>query len=215
MTKRYQVPRRGWIWLLIFAVFVVLALVRLAFYFGIETPVAPPATAPAATPSDASQSAPEATVTIAATGVPTLTRAPTQAPPTETATQGVSPSATPRPSPTVRQTSTAIAPSPTLFIPTPLPGERLSTIRYDQLPTEGQGVIVLIARGGPFSYRQDGSTFQNREGLLPNKPSGYYKEYTVETPGSSDRGARRIIAGQQGELYYTADHYASFRRVVP
>ncbi|MCA9982332.1 MAG: ribonuclease, partial [Anaerolineales bacterium] len=62
-------------------------------------------------------------------------------------------------------------------------------------------------------YNKDGSTFQNREGLLPSQPRGYYREYTVETPGSRDRGARRIVAGEGGEFYYTADHYASFARI--
>ncbi len=57
---------------------------------------------------------------------------------------------------------------------------------------------------------KDGSTFQNREGILPPQPQGYYSEYTVETPGSSDRGARRIVGGKDGELYYTDDHYSSF-----
>jgi ribonuclease T1 len=71
----------------------------------------------------------------------------------------------------------------------------------------------LIEAGGPFPYRQDGATFQNREGLLPSEPAGYYREYTVETPGSEDRGARRIIAGKGGELYWTDDHYASFTRI--
>jgi ribonuclease T1 len=101
-----------------------------------------------------------------------------------------------------------------MVIPTPLPGERLPTISFDRLPPEGRDTIRLIARGGPFPYGQDGVVFENRERLLPAKSSGYYHEYTVETPGSPDRGARRIIRGGQGELYYTDDHYASFKRVV-
>lgn len=111
---------------------------------------------------------------------------------------------------------TATRPLPTgLTIPTPPVDEGLTTIHYDQLPPEAREVIQLIAQGGPFPYRQDGTTFQNRERLLPLEPAGYYREYTVETPGSPDRGARRIVAGAQGELYYTDDHYASFARVVP
>lgn len=90
----------------------------------------------------------------------------------------------------------------------------LDTIPFDALPAEAQETIRLIERGGPFPYRQDGSVFYNRERLLPAKPSGYYREYTVVTPGEPDRGARRIVAGAGGELYYTADHYASFKRVV-
>jgi guanyl-specific ribonuclease Sa len=64
-------------------------------------------------------------------------------------------------------------------------------------------------------YRQDGSTFQNREQRLPEKPYGYYKEYTVETPGSRDRGARRLILGSDGEAYYTNDHYETFVKIDP
>ncbi|MCX6030479.1 MAG: guanine-specific ribonuclease N1 and T1 [Chloroflexi bacterium] len=112
-------------------------------------------------------------------------------------------------------TPTSASPPAGLNIPTPLPNDRFPTIKFDRLPSEARDVIRLIARGGPFPYRQDGAVFQNRERNLPGKPSGYYHEYTVETPGSPDRGARRIIAGKQGELYYTDDHYVSFRRVVP
>ncbi len=90
----------------------------------------------------------------------------------------------------------------------------LPTIKYERLPTQARETIELIQSGGPFPYRQDGAVFQNRERLLPGKPNGYYHEYTVETPGSPDRGARRIIAGGQGELYYTDDHYDSFKQVV-
>jgi ribonuclease T1 len=98
---------------------------------------------------------------------------------------------------------------------TPQPGDKMPTIKVDQLPAEGRKTASLIAAGGPFPYRQDGQEFQNRERLLPLKPAGYYKEYTVDTPGSADRGARRLIGGSQGELYYTDDHYVSFKRVVP
>jgi len=74
--------------------------------------------------------------------------------------------------------------------------------------------LRLVAAGGPFPYSKDGVTFSNREGLLPKHPSGWYQEYTVITPGSSDRGARRIIAGKDGGRFYTSDHYASFREVL-
>jgi len=83
-------------------------------------------------------------------------------------------------------------------------------ITRDELPPEALDTLDLIADGGPFPFDRDGITFQNRERLLPQKPRGYYREYTVITPGESDRGARRIIAGEDGELYYTADHYDSF-----
>jgi ribonuclease T1 len=90
----------------------------------------------------------------------------------------------------------------------------LPTITYDRLPAQARETIALIQRGGPFPYRQDGAVFQNRERLLPGKPSGYYHEYTVVTPGSPDRGARRIVTGANGELYYTNDHYDSFKQVI-
>jgi ribonuclease T1 len=74
-------------------------------------------------------------------------------------------------------------------------------------------VLELIAHGGPFPHRQDGVVFQNRERRLPAQARGYYHEYTVETPGASTRGARRIITGSRGERYYTRDHYGTFVRV--
>ncbi|MCC7163467.1 MAG: ribonuclease [Anaerolineae bacterium] len=88
------------------------------------------------------------------------------------------------------------------------------TIALSELPQEALDTLALIERGGPFPYRQDGRVFQNRERILPRKSSAYYHEYTVETPGSDDRGARRIITGQEGELYYTDDHYESFKVII-
>jgi ribonuclease T1 len=88
------------------------------------------------------------------------------------------------------------------------------TIGVEALPAEAIDTLLLIEEGGPFPYDQDGSTFQNREGILPDAPRGYYREYTVETPGSPDRGARRIVTGREGERYYTDDHYDSFRFIV-
>lgn len=76
-------------------------------------------------------------------------------------------------------------------------------------------VLALVGAGGPFAHDQDGTTFSNREGLLPQQPDGYYKEYTCETPGSDDRGARRLVVGSGGETYYTADHYESFTQIDP
>jgi ribonuclease T1 len=84
------------------------------------------------------------------------------------------------------------------------------------LPPEATGTWKLIQAGGPYPYpRNDDVVFANREKLLPLKASGYYKEYTVKTPGSADRGARRLITGQSRELFYTGDHYASFVVVDP
>jgi guanyl-specific ribonuclease Sa len=87
--------------------------------------------------------------------------------------------------------------------------------RPSGLPDEAVETLARIRAGGPFEYRQDGSVFENRERLLPAQPRGYYREYTVETPGSYDRGARRIVSGGHPpvEFFYTDDHYRSFRRL--
>jgi ribonuclease T1 len=76
-------------------------------------------------------------------------------------------------------------------------------------------VLAAIESGDPLPHEEDGGVFQNREGLLPEQPLGYYREYTVATPGSPDRGARRLVIGEGGETYYTDDHYASFERIDP
>jgi ribonuclease T1 len=81
------------------------------------------------------------------------------------------------------------------------------------LPQEARQTLELIRRGGPYPYRQDGRVFGNREKRLPLKARGYYREYTVPTPGAHDRSARRIVTGRDGEYYYTDDHYGSFRRI--
>jgi ribonuclease T1 len=94
-------------------------------------------------------------------------------------------------------------------------------IRVAELPAEALDTLALIKRGGPFPYRKDGTVFRNREKRLPPQPRGYYTEYTVRTPSSRDRGARRIVAGRgaardpatSGEYYYTDDHYNTFRRI--
>ncbi|MBN1375983.1 MAG: ribonuclease N, partial [Dehalococcoidia bacterium] len=86
----------------------------------------------------------------------------------------------------------------------------IETIDIDDLPSEAVITLGLIQSGGPFPYEKDGSVFHNYEGLLPEQSDGYYREYTVETPGASDRGARRIVSGADGKYYYTDDHYASF-----
>ena len=87
-------------------------------------------------------------------------------------------------------------------------------ICYSRLPSQAHHTLALIQSGGPFPYRQDGAVFQNRERVLPSQPSSYYHEYTVITPGSTTRGARRIVTGlKTDEDYYTADHYATFALV--
>ena len=89
-----------------------------------------------------------------------------------------------------------------------------SEIGKKQLPKEAVETIALIRKGGPFPHQRDGSTFGNRERMLPSRERGWYREYTVKTPGARDRGARRIVAGRDGTLYYTDDHYRSFRRIL-
>jgi ribonuclease T1 len=89
----------------------------------------------------------------------------------------------------------------------------LGWISADALPPDGRATLKLIKEGGPFPYPRDGIIFGNREGRLPDRPSGYYREYTVKTPGKRDRGARRIVAGKGGEFYYTDDHYKTFRQI--
>ncbi|TCP52022.1 ribonuclease T1 [Tamaricihabitans halophyticus] len=83
-------------------------------------------------------------------------------------------------------------------------------VTLSSLPQEATDTVELIKSDGPFPYPEDGTVFQNREGLLPDCDQGYYHEYTVDTPGSPDRGARRIVTGSDGEYFYTEDHYASF-----
>lgn len=83
-----------------------------------------------------------------------------------------------------------------------------------ELPEQARTTLALIRQGGPFPYAKDGSVFHNREGRLPARERGYYREYTVPTPGSRDRGARRIVAGGgSAEFWYTADHYRTFKRI--
>jgi ribonuclease T1 len=119
-------------------------------------------------------------------------------------------------------TATAFATSAPAAVPsssngkaTGVPNESgLPAIRESQLPAEGRRTLALIRKGGPYPYTRDGVTFGNFERILPRKASGYYTEYTVPTPGESDRGARRIVAGQAGDKYYTPDHYQSFKFIA-
>ncbi|MFF4245752.1 ribonuclease domain-containing protein [Streptomyces sp. NPDC001822] len=87
----------------------------------------------------------------------------------------------------------------------------VGSVCYSALPSEAHDTLGLIEDGGPFPYEEDGTVFQNREAVLPDQGTGYYHEYTVVTPGSPTRGARRIVTGEEAqEDYYTADHYESF-----
>jgi ribonuclease T1 len=94
------------------------------------------------------------------------------------------------------------------------PETGLRWVSLDAIPPEGRETLSRINEGGPFPESRDGVTFENREAVLPDSQRGYYREYTVATPGSNDRGARRIVVGEGGELYYTDDHYQSFRRIA-
>ena len=97
--------------------------------------------------------------------------------------------------------------------------DSLATVSVAELPVQGAQTYALIAQGGPFPYEKDGVVFGNRERLLPISNRGYYREYTVKTPGVQHRGKRRIVCGGKPRVpdvcYYTADHYASFRKIVP
>jgi ribonuclease T1 len=93
------------------------------------------------------------------------------------------------------------------------PAPAIGEISLAQLPREAHATLALIRKGGPYPYARDGVVFGNREKILPRQRPGYYREYTVKTPGERTRGARRIVAGKGGELYYTEDHYRSFNRI--
>jgi ribonuclease T1 len=97
--------------------------------------------------------------------------------------------------------------------------QALSTMLTTELPRDGQETYLKIRQGGPFPYEKDGTVFGNRERILPREARGYYREYTVRTPGARNRGARRIVCGglvpaEPKACYYTQDHYASFRLIV-
>jgi len=102
---------------------------------------------------------------------------------------------------------------------TEAPAAVLQTMTVAALPPQGRDMMALIEKGGPFKYEKDGTVFGNREKILPARQRGYYREYTVRTPGESSRGARRIVCGGQlprapDACFYTDDHYGSFRQIV-
>ncbi len=171
----------------------------------------PSSNQPAASPTNT------ATIEISSRGLPSST------PQRQQSTTRPRQTSTPTIKPTTRPRQTATPNKPTIR-PTVAPTVRatrtperdpagLRYVAFGDLPIQAQATIELIEQDGPFPYSKDGAVFSNREQILPSKPRGYYREYTVETPGSADRGARRIVAGDNGELYYTDDHYASFQRV--
>ncbi|MFJ1604602.1 ribonuclease domain-containing protein [Streptomyces sp. NPDC088253] len=102
----------------------------------------------------------------------------------------------------------------TTVVPANAAATAVGSICYSSLPSQAYDTLDLIASGGPFPYSQDGVVFQNREGVLPSQSTGYYHEYTVITPGSSTRGAKRIVTGKKTqEDYYTSDHYVTFKLI--
>jgi ribonuclease T1 len=186
--------RHGWL------VVLVLLSVSMASCSGSATTAAPGATA---TP------VPESFVEAVSTARAPSATATSTSRPRQTPTARLTVTVTrPAPAKTPRPSATATATA----LPTTLGGYK--AISAARLPKEARQTLALIDRGGPFPYRQDGVVFQNREDHLPRQRSGYYHEYTVVTPGSPDRGARRIITGAGGEFYYTADHYDTFLRVI-
>jgi len=90
---------------------------------------------------------------------------------------------------------------------------RIKEVALEELPSEARTTLQLIEKGGPFPYPRDGAVFGNFERRLPVKKRGYYREFTVPTPGRRNRGARRIVVGENGEFYYTEDHYRTFRKI--
>ena len=95
----------------------------------------------------------------------------------------------------------------------PAPRPEAVDVTLAELPLEARDTLALIRKGGPYPYAKDGAVFGNREAILPRQKRGYYREYTVKTPHVRTRGARRIIAGSGGDLYYTEDHYNHLRRI--
>ncbi|GAA1605595.1 hypothetical protein GCM10009789_69420 [Kribbella sancticallisti] len=105
------------------------------------------------------------------------------------------------------------SPSKSQTAPSTDPVSGLAFVAVADLPKEARDTLELIDKGGPYPYSRDGAVFGNFEKLLPKQDRGYYREYTVKTPGEKDRGARRIVTGKGEERYYTDDHYQSFRRI--
>lgn len=122
-------------------------------------------------------------------------------------------SGTHRTTTTTRAPTTSTRPKRTTTTTTPADG--LAVIKESALNTQAADTLVAIRAGGPFDFpRNDGVVYHNLNRVLPRQRDGYYREYTVRTPGASNRGARRLVTGAGGELYYTSDHYQTFWRVL-
>jgi ribonuclease T1 len=123
---------------------------------------------------------------------------------------------TAEPAPATPAGSASTATTSAATRPTRDPASGLGLVDAADLPSQARRTLALIERGGPFPYAQDGTVFGNVEGVLPRQPRGWYREYTVPTPGESDRGARRIVTGGSGAgrtYFWTDDHYATFARI--
>ncbi|MEV7021565.1 ribonuclease [Kitasatospora sp. NPDC093558] len=127
---------------------------------------------------------------------------------TAAANSSAAKSQAPKPSPPAGRTP---APSGTWVPADPA----LADVCRTKLPSQAQDTLGLIAKGGPYPYNRDGIVFENRESRLPKKSDGYYHEYTVVTPGSNDRGTRRVVTGGAGEQFWSPDHYATFQEIDP
>ena len=196
-----------------FVPLLVVGVIALVVWMMLSRPAAAPqatATTPAATTAPTTITATEAT---AAPVAPSTTPAETQADAAAESPTIEAPAALAAPTKAPTNTPKPAKPTATPTRGPPARIDGLPVITLDELPPEALETLALIERDGPFPFSKDGSTFQNRERLLPRQPTGYYREYTVITPGENDRGARRIVGGAESELYYTDDHYASFARI--
>ncbi len=181
------------------AVVLVLAVALGIWFFSGRSP---DAQTTAGDPSSSSSPAPSGSPTSSPSSTPSSSPSSSPSASASTTTQ---PEQSPSPSAAPSAGSTAPAIDPESGLP---------TVYLLDLPPEAAETVEIIDRGPPYPYDKDGSTFGNYEGLLPDYERGYYQEFTVETPGSYDRGARRIVEGADAELYWTDDHYASFSRIV-
>lgn len=191
-----------------FVPLLVVGVIALVVWMLLSRPAAAPQTPPtlsatAVTAAEATPDVEDSSATPAETQAAVTAAPPTIEAPAALAAPTKAPTNTPKPAKPMA--------TPTRGPPARIDG--LPVITLDELPPEALETLALIENDGPFPFSKDGSTFQNRERLLPRQPAGYYREYTVITPGENDRGARRIVGGEEGELYYTDDHYASFARI--
>jgi ribonuclease T1 len=175
----------------------------------------------AATPTPRATRAPRATAAPTPRATPTpaartpAARTPAAATPTPGATAAPAARTPAAATPTPRAARTATPAPSSRWAAQPPDDWYGDTVGMEELPPEALDTLELVVAGGPYPYDQDDGIFGNREGILPDRPSGTYREYTVETPGSADRGARRLVIADGLQRYYSDDHYDTFRFVVP